>query len=188
MFLFMDYLIILHPYAKSLNKKIMDNELNTNQEVEETQEQNTYVISEYIEQLRSKQSLPQGIIFGVAAAVIGAFLWAGITVATGYQIGYMAVAIGFIVGYAVRIGGQGVDIKFGIIGASMALLGCLLGNFFSNVAFIVKFNDIEYYEVLSALDFGMIVDIMSETFSPIDLLFYGIAIYEGYRFSFKKIA
>ena len=28
---------------------------------------------------------------------------------------------------------------------------------------------------------------MVETFHPMDLLFYGIAIYEGYRFSFREL-
>ncbi|HEX7014155.1 MAG TPA: hypothetical protein VF191_01505, partial [Cyclobacteriaceae bacterium] len=29
---------------------------------------------------------------------------------------------------------------------------------------------------------------MMSTFSPIDLLFYGLAAYEGYRFSFRQIS
>jgi hypothetical protein len=28
---------------------------------------------------------------------------------------------------------------------------------------------------------------MKDSFSPMELLFYGIAIYEGYNFSFRKI-
>jgi hypothetical protein len=28
---------------------------------------------------------------------------------------------------------------------------------------------------------------MAATFSPMDLLFYGIAIYEGYKFSFRQL-
>jgi hypothetical protein len=28
---------------------------------------------------------------------------------------------------------------------------------------------------------------MRATFNPMDLLFYGIAVYEGYRFSFREI-
>jgi hypothetical protein len=31
------------------------------------------------------------------------------------------------------------------------------------------------------------MDLMKATFSPIDLLFYGIAVYEGYRFSFRQV-
>ena len=165
----------------------MENESNPNLEKEKMLAQNAGVTVEYIQQLRAKQSLRHGIIIGTSAALIGAFIWAGITVASGFQIGYMALAIGLMVGYGVRIGGEGIDNIFGIIGASLSFIGCLLGNFFSNITFIVQTYEIEYIEVLSALDFWMILDIIAETFSPIDLLFYAIAIYEGYRFSFKKI-
>ena len=34
----------------------------------------------------------------------------------------------------------------------------------------------------------MVIEIMKETFSPIDLLFYGLAIYEGYKLSFRGLA
>ncbi|NDV47515.1 hypothetical protein D0T49_10700 [Paludibacter sp. 221] len=119
--------------------------------------------------------------------LIGALLWAVITVLTNYQIGYMAVAVGFLVGYAVRLGGKGIDKVFGIVGAVLALLGCLLGNFFSQIGFIARYLEIGYFEVFSAMSFSTIMDVMIESFSPIDLLFYAIAIYEGYRFSFRKL-
>jgi len=34
---------------------------------------------------------------------------------------------------------------------------------------------------------GLVLDIMKETFSPMDLLFYGIAIYEGFKLSFSGL-
>lgn len=36
-------------------------------------------------------------------------------------------------------------------------------------------------------DYSYLLDLMTETFSIMDLVFYGIAIYEGYRFSFRLI-
>ena len=43
-------------------------------------------------------------------------------------------------------------------------------------------------EALPQLTPTLAVDLMVATFTPIDLLFYGIAIYEGYRLSFRQIA
>lgn len=141
---------------------------------------------ELIEELRSQQNFPFAVIGGVLAAVFGAILWAAITVATEYQIGYMAIAVGLIVGFTVRFFGAGVDMKFGILGAILSLFGCLLGNLFSQIGFIANAYSYAYLEVFSYLDFSSIIDVMVESFSPMDILFYGIAIYEGYRFSFYQ--
>jgi len=144
-------------------------------------------LDRYIEQLKLEQNLPFGLIAGFLASIIGAVLWAVITVSTEYQIGYMAVAVGFLVGFAIRVAGKGLDNIFGVSGAILAIFGCLLGNFLSIVGFIASAEELGYFETLSLINYGAIPEIMIETFSPIDLLFYGVAIYEGYKFSFRKI-
>ena len=137
------------------------------------------------DKLRSEQSLMGAVGAGLAASLVGALLWAGLTVATGYQIGWMAVGIGFLVGLAVRFAGKGVDPIYGIVGAVLALLGCLAGNYLSIVGFAAQQMEMGYLEVLSSVSFQEIVPILIDTFSPIDLLFYGIAVYEGYKLSFR---
>ena len=71
----------------------------------------------------SKQNLPVAAVAGLAAAVIGGIAWALLTINTGYQIGYMAVGVGFLVGFAVRLG-NGIDKIFAYTGALLALPGC----------------------------------------------------------------
>lgn len=141
-----------------------------------------------IQQQRKNQDLGYAIIGGISAALIGAALWAVITVSTGYQIGYMAIGIGFLVGFAVRFFGSGVDIQYRVIGAACALLGCMLGNLFSQVWFIAEAESLTYMQTLSLLTFDFIGVIYKETFSFMDVLFYGIAVYEGYRFSVKEVS
>ena len=162
-----------------------DNELKAGENAEALKAQ--YELEEKIEKLRLEQNFPLGIIAGTVAAIIGALLWAVITLLTNYQIGYMAIAVGFLVGYAVRIGGKGIDRIYGIVGAVLAFIGCLLGNFFSSVGYMANYFEIGYFEMFSMMDFSTAIELMKETFSVIDLLFYGFAIYEGYRFSFRKI-
>lgn len=141
-----------------------------------------------VQQLRKNQDLGYAIIGGISAALIGGALWAVITVSTGYQIGYMAIGIGFLVGFAVRFFGAGVDIQYRVIGAACALLGCMLGNLFGQIWFIAEAESLGYFETLGYLDFSLIGSIYQETFSFMDLLFYGIAIYEGYRFSVREVS
>ncbi len=139
-----------------------------------------------IESLRTEQNLSKGIIAGTVTGIIGALLWGTITVLTNFQIGYMAIAIGAAVGYSFRYFGKGIDQIYGILGAFTAIISCVLGNFFSIIGFIANNEGLSYIDTLVAFDYSLLGAIMSETFNPMDLLFYGIAAYEGYKFSFRS--
>ncbi len=135
--------------------------------------------------LRAEQNYPIALIASIIAGIIGAIIWAIITVATEYQIGYMAIAIGAAVGYTMRYFGKGIDQIFGITGAIVAVLSCALGNFFSIIGFTAKFETLGYLETLTLFDYSQLIPLMSETFSFMDVVFYGFAAYEGYKFAFR---
>lgn len=97
----------------------------------------------------------------------------------------MAIAVGALVGLSIRFVGKGVDKIFGISGGIIAVLSCVLGNFFSIIGFIANTEGLGYFETLNVFNYSQLIPIMIETFSGIDLLFYGIAAYEGYKFSFR---
>jgi len=140
-----------------------------------------------VEKLRMEQNLPRAIIAGLAAALISAGLWAVITIATDYMIGYMAVAVGAFVGFAIRFAGKGIDRIFGIWGAALSLFGVLLGYFFTIVGIFANYAEMDFFETLINFNFDLLSSVMEEILGPIDFLFFGIAIYEGYKFSFKPI-
>ena len=129
------------------------------------------------------ENLPMGFMAGLVPAAVGAGLWALVTIVTGFQIGWMAVGVGFLVGWAVRIAGKGIHRAFGIMGALLALGGCAVGNLLTIVVIAARHFEIPLVAVFSRLTPDVVVQLMGATFSPMDLLFYGIAIYEGYRFS-----
>lgn len=135
--------------------------------------------------LRVEQNYPIALIASIVAGLIGAIIWAIITVATEYQIGYMAIAIGAAVGYTMRYFGKGIDQIFGITGAIVAILSCALGNFFSIIGFTAKYETLGYLETIAMFDYSQLVPLMSETFSFMDIVFYGFAAYEGYKFAFR---
>ncbi len=148
---------------------------------EEEQRQQEGAYREYLSQLRAQQSLPMGIVGGLGASLVGAAAWAGVTVATGYQIGWMAVGVGFLVGMGVRMLGKGIDSSFGIVGAAFALFGCILGNIGTVIGLGAQQVGID--GVLAMLTLGKLMEIMVESFEAMDLLFYGIAVYEGFKLS-----
>ncbi len=140
-----------------------------------------------MEFFRQEQNLVMGVIYGLFAAVAGAAAWAGVTIATEYQIGWMAVAIGFLVGIAVRAGGKGIDQVYGAVGAVLSLVGCALGNLFTVAWFVSQNSGVPVSEVLSSLDFDLAIEYLSATFQVMDLLFYGLAVYFGYRYAFRQL-
>ena len=140
------------------------------------------------ERFREHQDFGYAIIGGLLISVLSAIIWAAITVTTEYQIGFMAIGVGFLVGYGVRFFGAGVDGKFGVLGAVLALFGCLLGNFFAQIGFLAHSESIGYLQALQLFDYAYLPQIYTETFSPYDILFYGIAIGEGYKFAFRSIS
>ncbi|HVS25202.1 MAG TPA: hypothetical protein VMU03_15845 [Gammaproteobacteria bacterium] len=140
-----------------------------------------------VARLRTEQNLTAGVLAGLAASLAGAAVWAVVTDATGYQIGWMAVGVGFIVGVAMRALGKGIDKTFGVLGAILALFGCILGNLLAVVGIVAQQQGESFMSVVGRLDLSVIARLMELTFSPMDLLFYGIAIYEGYKLSFRPI-
>jgi hypothetical protein len=91
---------------------------------------------EFQQRIESEQNFPMALVAGAAAALIGGIVWAVVTIATKYQIGWMAVGVGFLVGYAVQRFGKGVTTTYGVVGAAFALFGCLLGNLLSACGFL----------------------------------------------------
>ncbi len=140
------------------------------------------------DRLSSEQNLGAAGLGGVAAALLGAVLWAAITVVTNYQIGFMAIGVGMLVGYVVRTFGKGVDKPFGFIGGVLTLAGCALGDLLTACALVARQYDVSILKILGGLDLEMAGELMTTYFGPMDLLFYGLAVWEGYKLSFRKLS
>lgn len=145
-------------------------------------------IREVMDKLRKEQRLGVALAAGLVVSLAGAAVWAGITYATGYQIGFMAIGIGFLVGYTVRATGKGISSVFGVMGAGLSLLGCLAGNLLAFTAVLAQAADVPFFTTLLSLDVDTTLELMETFFNPIDLLFYGLAVYEGYRLSFREVS
>lgn len=131
----------------------------------------------------AEPSLLYAVIGGSLVALGLAILWALITVAAESQYGIMAIAIGLITGSAVRYFGRGETTAFGVVGAFLSLAGCLAGNLLSVIGFMAKNSSMSIFQALSQVDFARLLSAFPKTFNAMDLVFYAIAVYEGYRFS-----
>jgi hypothetical protein len=132
------------------------------------------------------ENLPLGFMAGLVAAAVGAGLWALVTIFVGFQIGWMAVGVGFLVGWAVRMAGNGRHSAFGIMGALLALGGCSLGNLLAIIIIAARQYNLPPLAVLGRLTPDVVVGLMEASFRPMHVIFYFVAILEGYRFSIVR--
>ena len=99
----------------------------------------------------------------------------------------MAVGVGILVGFAVRIAGKGLDQSYGIVGAALALLGCALGNILTYTYFIAVDEGVAFMDIFSQLTVGITISLLGATFEAMDVLFYGLAVYCGYKYAFREL-
>ena len=90
--------------------------------------------------------------------------------------------------FAVRKFGRGSSQAFGVVGAGLALFGGLLGNALSILGFVSIQENVSFFRLLGLVDFSILPKAMADDFSPIDILFYAIAVYEGFKFSTKPVS
>ncbi len=76
---------------------------------------NTKMVCEScIQQLQNKfpkdshAAYVRGLIFGIGAAILGMILYAGFTIVTGFYIGYVSLAVGWLVAKAIMLGSRGI--------------------------------------------------------------------------------
>ena len=50
----------------------------------------------------------RGLLFGIGAAIVGMIFYAGFTIVTGIYMGYVSLAVGWLVGKAIMLGSKGI--------------------------------------------------------------------------------
>ena len=138
-----------------------------------------------IEQLEDRPNLLMGLIGGAIAMLVGAMVWGAIAYFTDYQIGWMAIGVGFLVGIAIKFFGKGKTLIFGLSGAALALIGCLLGNLMFYAGIIAREQGASFPEVLFFLLVtpAATLEVFTIAFDFKDILFYALAAYAGFSAS-----
>jgi hypothetical protein len=135
-----------------------------------------------IEQLDNQPSLLMGLIGGTVAMLVAAIIWGVVSYVTNYQIGWMAIGVGFLVGIAVKFFGKGKSMMFGISSALLALIGCVLGNLIFYSGIIAREESAAFLQVLFVLlsKPAAAIEVFSVAFGFMDILFYVLAAYVGF--------
>lgn len=144
-------------------------------------------LEQYMLTLLKQQNLYLALFCGIAAAAAGAIGWGLVTSILGQQVGFVAVGIGCLVGYAIRSSGKSIEKAFGLLGILLTIVACLGGNFLSAVNLLAVQQGVGYLEMLQLFDYSMTFNLLESAFTPTDLIFYSIAIYQGYAFSFREL-
>lgn len=100
------------------------------------------------------------------------------------------MGIGFLVGFAMQRSGS-TDSRLPIAGAVVALLGCFVGDVLNDAHGLsvaikeVAGADVSMFRVLRQMleDPRYFADVYQAGFRAMDLLFYAIAAYEGFKFA-----
>ena len=135
-----------------------------------------------IDQLDTESNLLMGLIGGGLAMLVGAAIWGAVTYFTEYQIGWMAIGVGFLVGIAVKFFGKGRTPVFGISSAVLALIGCALGNLMFYSGIIAREEGASFLEVFFffLVTPAALVELFTLAFEFMDILFYVLAAWVGF--------
>jgi len=87
-----------------------------------------------------------------------------------------------LVGVAIRYFGKGKTVIFGIAGAVLALIGCLLGNLLFYSGIIAREESVSFLNVFFLLLFNpaAAIEVFTLAFEFMDILFYALAAYAGF--------
>ena len=126
-----------------------------------------------------------GILSGLLAAIAGAVIWMGITMVTGMHIGFVALGVGALVGFAIRFAGHGSTMVFGIFGAIFTFLSCLCGEILAVLEASTSSQQ-GLFDLLRTTDLVQLVGNIFAHTDPIMYLIYAVGIFEGYKLSMQK--
>ncbi len=144
-------------------------------------------VAAYKQKLKADQNLLMGIAAGTLAAVVMAGFWALMAVVTMLKSGFIAVAVGFVVGIAVRYAGKGQNITFRLVGAVLALAGVLVGNMLVVLILNAQTSGMSIADYFAITSIANLYHQIGEEMVAYDALFYSFAVYEGFRFSVRTI-
>ncbi|GHF88727.1 hypothetical protein ACFFSH_10350 [Streptomyces filamentosus] len=119
-----------------------------------------------------QNNLVLGIVAAVVAALVTAGVYGAIMGGVEVEIGWAAVGVGFAVGFAAgKVGGSNPVLP--VISAVLALGAVYLGQLVGIAVFFTKEFDASFADVFFK-QFGMLVDLWSETKEPMTFLFLAL--------------
>ena len=134
-----------------------------------------------IEQEKQQQTVTNGklvgvMIGGLIGALISAWVWAFVMELADAEVGYIAVGVGFAVGFGIAICGGGARSGLvTVLGFFWSTMGIVLGKFWGVQAILE--NQGEFFEI-TFVDF---LPVFIETIGGFDLIWFALAYYTCWK-------
>lgn len=127
-----------------------------------------------------------GVVAGILAAFIATIIYALYPFLFGIQLSFLAIGVGFIVGFAISKFSGGKSHILGIVGASLSLASCVMGDVLSTIAIYSYQNNAPFFEILATINFSTITSILPQIVGIENVLFYLLAMLIGYALSISS--
>jgi len=132
-------------------------------------------------------AFPMAVLAGLVAAVAGGVAWGLIVRWSGYEVGFVAWGIGFLVGSAVALGARGSrGVPYQAAAVVLALVGIVLGKYLGFVWVLsdtfeeLGISDVDV-SVFSRATWDAFVEARNEVWSAFDALWIGLAVVTTFR-------
>lgn len=131
--------------------------------------------------LGSDASILGGIVGAIVGAVVATVLWFGVVALTQWQIGIVAIVVGFIVGKATVFGAGGRgSIPLVVASGVMTLVALVVSEYLIIYHFVsLEFGSDGLISVIQPIDFVVGVAIESVQADPLTLVFWAIALFQA---------
>lgn len=146
-------------------------------------------INDTIENEEKKVNMAGAIGLGAVAAIVGGVIWYYITIFSQREFGYVALGLGYLIGYGVYFGaGKNRAHKLQIIAGVLTLVTIFLTewyiqNYFLNEYFGLHPEEFPNFTPGLPIELPMFSSVFLESLlSPIGLLIYAIGAYVAYQF------
>ncbi len=104
------------------------------------------------EEAKEKGSTGRAVIFGAVVGLFSALVWYWAVILTGYQFGFLAIIIGWLVGVATTAGAGGGGSQVAVLSLVIAAVSMIGGDYMINDHFYRKFTTLEIQEEIAFSD------------------------------------
>ena len=128
-----------------------------------------------------------GLLAGLLAAVLATAIWYGVVALTSYQLGIVAIAVGFVVGQGVVLGARRhASIALPVISVVLTLLALAISEYLIVAYFVGQELGVPI-DIVQPPDFVVSVITDSLAADPLTLAFWAIALFQAVAIPWRAI-
>jgi len=140
------------------------------------------------DQLEDEQNFLLAVVSGSISLIVCAFLWALFSYASGYSYSFMAIIVGAVVGYTIKISGKGIKIKFGILAGILTVATIILGTMLVGAIDAAVYYDTTPWQAFFQQSFSDRMNEYLRYINLVDFAFMIIGIGFSSKYAFRNLS